>query len=170
MKTVIFCFVLVLSLSSLIGEEPHVHGAAQCQIVVEDTAMEVALILPAINVIGFEHEPTNDQEKKALADAQKKFRGSVGKNLIKVRGTRLAEFALETQDHHAEEEHIEGKAHSDFHLHYHFEKRRDFKETIDFKTLFKKYPGIEEVVWAAVTPNGQRAGEATPKSSGISLK
>jgi len=48
--------------------EAHEHGRAIAEISYADNQLNVYLIIPAINVLGFEHTP-NTQEEKKIADA-----------------------------------------------------------------------------------------------------
>jgi len=50
----------------------HEHGIAQLQVAVSDRTLEMHLESPAMNIVGFEHQPKNDAEraliKKSVAD------------------------------------------------------------------------------------------------------
>ena len=65
-------------------------------------------------------------------------------------------------DEHAHEESDEGKSHSEFHAHYHFDCDEPAIAEIGLP-LFKTWPRIEEVRVQALTPGGQTGGniEAT---------
>ena len=47
----------------------HEHGVASLTLAIEGTVMQVELESPAMNLVGFEHAPTSDAERKALDDA-----------------------------------------------------------------------------------------------------
>ena len=49
---------------------PHVHGEAQLTIAMENTSLQIQLIAPASDVVGFEHQPTTSKELKSFADAK----------------------------------------------------------------------------------------------------
>lgn len=44
---------------------PHVHGAATMQIAIEGNNIEATLISPLDSLLGFEHAPRNEKERKA---------------------------------------------------------------------------------------------------------
>jgi hypothetical protein len=52
--------------SATVAEEAHVHGAAKLQIAAEGEHLEVVLVSPLENLVGFEHAPRNDKERKAV--------------------------------------------------------------------------------------------------------
>lgn len=48
--------------------DAHVHGAAEGNLVLEDTRLRLELEIPGVNLVGFEHSPRNDDQRKLLAD------------------------------------------------------------------------------------------------------
>lgn len=54
---------------------PHVHGEAKLRFIVESEKKSVQVILnvPAINVLGFEHKPHSENDKKTFEDAHAKL-------------------------------------------------------------------------------------------------
>ena len=51
----------------------HVHGTATVNIGLQDADLDIAFESPAINVIGFEHQPNTAQEKAAVLQANRDF-------------------------------------------------------------------------------------------------
>lgn len=51
----------------------HEHGAAHLSIAIGDKGLELALETPSMNVFGFEHPATSDEDKKTLEDAKTKL-------------------------------------------------------------------------------------------------
>lgn len=47
----------------------HVHGQAELMLALDDNRIEVLLTSPQYNLVGFEHEPANKQQRQALTDA-----------------------------------------------------------------------------------------------------
>ncbi len=47
----------------------HVHGETVVDLVVDGTKMELELTAPAFNIVGFEHAPSDDAQRQAIADA-----------------------------------------------------------------------------------------------------
>ena len=48
----------------------HQHGAANLQVSLDGRALQIAFDGPADNLLGFEHAPRNDAQKKAVARAE----------------------------------------------------------------------------------------------------
>ena len=56
----------------------HEHGAVTFNIAVEQNTLAVELEAPAINVVGFEHPPRTDEQRKAASDAAALFESGRG--------------------------------------------------------------------------------------------
>ncbi|MDB5770027.1 MAG: hypothetical protein JWM42_401 [Burkholderia sp.] len=52
----------------------HVHGAARMQVAVEGNTLELELISPLDSLLGFEHAPRNEQQRKSVQAMSEKFR------------------------------------------------------------------------------------------------
>ena len=52
-----------------VAEEPHVHGDVNLNIVKENSLLEVVLISPAVNIVGFEHPASNAEEWSTVEKA-----------------------------------------------------------------------------------------------------
>src|SRR5688572_20559368 len=46
----------------------HEHGRVTLNIAVEENTLAVELEAPALNVVGFEHEPGTDEQRKIVSD------------------------------------------------------------------------------------------------------
>jgi len=49
---------------------PHEHGVGHLAIAIEGTSMEMELETPANDILGFEHAPSTDAQKKTLSEAK----------------------------------------------------------------------------------------------------
>lgn len=49
----------------------HVHGQAELDIAIEESSIALMLVSPLDNILGFEHTPRTDAERKQADDAQK---------------------------------------------------------------------------------------------------
>ena len=156
----------------------HEHGVAQLNIAQEGNTLHLELASPAMNLIGFEHEPRNKQQhtavKQAVAQLQK---GAQLFHLTPAASCSLTKHDVDTplleQEHeheagHDKEEH-EGE-HADFDASYVFKcKQPAALRTIEVK-LFKLFPGTEEMEVQLLTDQGQRALELTPSNPTLHLK
>ena len=50
-------------------EEPHEHGAASLNVVLEGETLNMEFVSPAVNLVGFEYEPATSEEEQAVEDA-----------------------------------------------------------------------------------------------------
>ena len=62
-------FLCSLSLNA-VAQEPHVHGDVVLNIVKENHLLEIMLISPAINIVGFERLIANAEERSAIEKAK----------------------------------------------------------------------------------------------------
>jgi hypothetical protein len=72
---------------------PHVHGEAELTIAMENTSVQIQLIAPASDVVGFEHQPTTSEELKNFADAKDALSQASG--LFVMTGGRCEIFDVE---------------------------------------------------------------------------
>ena len=63
---IIFLFAVFANAAS---EESHVHGHVDLNIVKENELLEITLISPAVNIVGFEHLVSNAEERSAVDKA-----------------------------------------------------------------------------------------------------
>ncbi|MDX1432610.1 MAG: DUF2796 domain-containing protein [Gammaproteobacteria bacterium] len=49
------------------AHEPHEHGAAELHVVLEGKLLHLELHVPAMSVVGFEHEARDDGQRRAMA-------------------------------------------------------------------------------------------------------
>jgi len=102
--------------------DSHQHGHAQLSVILEKNDLLLMLESPSLNILGFEHQPKNDQEKQVIATALKDL-----KNFETLLGTdedakcRLVKTNIEhpfaekkeaKKEHDHEEEHDHNKEHA----------------------------------------------------------
>ncbi len=126
MKTLLSLHIataLTLTSTVLCAAPPHVHGVGTLQLVLEENSLSVALRLPAINVVGFEHAPSDAQQKAAVQNAEALLKDS-GQVLIlpdkaqcKIESAVVTSELLDHDDDHDHDNHDE--AHDDDHDHAH---------------------------------------------------
>jgi hypothetical protein len=169
----------------------HEHGVASLTLAIEGTVMQVELESPAMNLVGFEHAPMSDAERKALDDALAVL-ADWGR-LFRVpeeAGCDLEQAEVETPPGHLDEDgagrtdrepakvpghghehgHEQaddhaGAAHADIRAAYRLDCRDPGALTRLDLGLFDAFPGTERVRVQFVTPGGQGAVELTPADS-----
>lgn len=163
----------------------HVHGTGQLNVAADGNKLEIELIVPGTDIVGFEHRPASGAEKEAVAAAEAALKA--GDRLFVLpaaAGCRLEAAQIEAEpanssdhDHDHEEPAHEAKsdsvgqdAHAEFHARYRFQcdhlNRLDHIEV----GLFQRFPGMRELAAQWASPGGQGARRLTPGSSRLELE
>ncbi|TKB06800.1 DUF2796 domain-containing protein [Desulforhopalus sp. IMCC35007] len=170
--------------------DAHVHGVGLLNVALDGNTLIIELDSPAANIVGFEHDPENDQQShevhgaiQLLKDGEKLFilspeaqcslheahvHSDIGGGHHDEHEAHGAHEA-HTQDAHSAANHSDESAHSDFEVAYQFEcGRPDNLKTMDVM-LFSHFPGFEEIEVQVLTPKGQTAVALTPNKFQLSL-
>lgn len=188
MKTLLSLHIataLTLTSTVLCAAPPHVHGVGTLQLVLEENSLSVELRLPAIDVVGFEHAPSDAQQKAAVQNAVALLKDS-GQVLIlpdkaqcKIESAVVTSELLEHDDDHDHDNHDEAHdddhdhahddhdeahgddhddhdhAHADFDVSYGFDCRRPSALKQITLRLFQQLPRLERLDVDMVTTTGQ---------------
>ena len=168
--------------------EAHVHGAAELFVVLDGQELEIELHSPAANLLGFEHEARNAEEKEqvenlkqTLANADNLFKIGSGACELNNQELDLGNLAIDDSAHddeahhdekhedeeHGNEHHEDGdhdeEAHSDIEAQYRYSCKQADKIRSLETSITSEFPSIEslEVQWIV---NG-RQGAAVLKNS-----
>lgn len=161
--------------------EAHVHGKAELSFLIDGETIAIELESPALNVLGFEHEPKTNEEKERVKQADNKL--SDYKNIISIEGLNCqvieteieSPFETEHEDgHHAhahhDEDHHSDDDHGDYYLSYSLKcENTDKIKTVEVK-LFDNFEGFEtiEATWINQTDLG--SAELSSEQKIIKLK
>ncbi len=150
----------------------HEHGAAELDAALDGSMLEIELRSPAMNLVGFEHAPSSDADKRKIADARERLEQPYALfGLPAAAGCKLAETELESplfegeaHDHdHGDEHEHDGdheSQHSEIHAHYHFDcATPQAIQALDLQALFKAFPGTKKIQAQLIGPNGQRGAQ-----------
>ena len=144
----------------------HEHGSARLMLAIEGNELEMELISPAMNLVGFEHQPANPQQRKAVYQAIDTLKAADRLFILPKPATCTlqkveVETGLAADGHgHGHDENRQGKAsHAEFHAHYHFRCNNiaELKQ-IDVQ-LFSHFPATHELDVEMITGSGQKAVE-----------
>ena len=69
----LFIIFLCSIFANAVSEEPHIHGDVDLNIVKENSILEITLISPAVNIVGFEYLVSNAKERLAVEKANLKL-------------------------------------------------------------------------------------------------
>ena len=177
------------------SERAHEHGVGQLSIAIQGNKVEIELVVPGADAVGFEHAPRTDSEKKAVVAAAEKLMEA--KRLIRltsaahchVEKTELASALLESDkdehdhahdnkhkkhakqndhkhnEHKEHDKHADSEIHSEFTAHYHFHCDHPEKLTGADIEFFKVFPSAHELVARWITGKGQGVTELTAKAT-----
>jgi Protein of unknown function (DUF2796) len=145
----------------------HRHGAASLNVSVDGRALQIGLDGPADNLLGFEHAPRNDTQKKTVARAEQLLR----------QPTQLFELppGAECQAQPAAVEMKlpaagSGETHSEVEAQWRWECARPAALAhVDVGGLFKAFPRLKQLDVQIVTPNGQAAAVLKPGAPRVKL-
>lgn len=174
----------------------HEHGVSKLKVAIDGPFLEIRLESPGMDIVGFEHAPSTDEDKQAIAKAEEIL--TAGASLFALSANARCTLLDadvdhpslsskpdrhdhgdkhdhqdkdEHQDGHHDEKRTDGEddQHSAFEAHYRFRCEDIGKlKRIDVK-LFEKFPAAKEIEVEAITPAGQVAKELTPSSSRLDL-
>lgn len=178
-------FLTVSSWAADSNPEAHEHGVGIMNIAIQGNEVEIELELPADNVVGFEHEARTAVEKKRVQDAAAKLKKAANVVILpegaacKLKKSEIKSALLEDHDEHGHkddhddhgksEKHDDHDEHSEFAVHYHFEcAKMALVSKLDV-SLFKHFPSMHKLRVQYITPKGQGAVQATPKSARINF-
>ncbi|NIM27996.1 MAG: DUF2796 domain-containing protein [Gammaproteobacteria bacterium] len=161
--------------------DAHSHGSGLLNVVVADNELVIELEIPAVNVIGFEHAPRSDEERRAVRNALETFERAdslfVPTGAAKCRAEHvdvsLAGMQHGNGDEQGHEHESQSKAgdetHSELHGEYHF--HCDAPEKLDSLQvrLFENLMEMDEIDVQLVTPTNQTVIELHAEAAELKL-
>ena len=161
----------------------HEHGVARLNIALDRNRLYIELISPAVNLVGFEHIPTTEQQHRAieaavqtLEDVDLLFALSPEADCtlvtVQVDSPLLtAADAPEDHDHDHEQDHnaMAGELHSEFSAEYRFDCSAPQRLSHLEVRLFERFPDTEEIQAQWLGPQGQWAAQLTPDDARLSF-
>lgn len=165
----------------------HEHGHATSQITFIDSKLNLELLLPSIDVFGFEHEPHNENEYEIIMKSMATLKNADSIVTVHPSNSCKLDFVslenrifdlvneenLDYNDHDSEEHHHdeshEDEEHSDVSIHYKYICSHDNLESIEYK-IFDHFPTIEEIEVQFVSNENQNLFTATPNTRALSFK
>lgn len=151
----------------------HVHGEAVLNIVLDGNTLYLEFDSPAINLLGFEHAPNNDEQKAALLNAQQTLTAVDRLFHFATAKCSLENLEIEVpyikndepQDHRPHHDHHHtDKAqheHANFHASYTFQCEQVKNLKAISTTLFSLFPGIHIIKAQWVFQNKQGSTSLT---------
>jgi len=168
---------------------PHVHGHGNLNIAVEDKRVSMELEVPGMDIVGFEHDATTDDQKAAMEKAKTQLAQPLSVfKLPAAAGCTVADakVAVEAEHHHDgdaddDHDHDHDKATSEDHDHDGHEGHKEFHVTyaldcaepasitaIDFD-YFKLFAGAQDLTVNVVTAKAQNTYNVTRDAPSLDL-
>jgi len=161
--------------------EAHEHGHATLDIAVENTEIAMRFAVPAMDIVGFEHDPGTEEQKQRVQDAVAYLeQGDQVVMLSKPTGCELEKVAVHSalleamhgkhdHDEHHEDEHDEHYddahndhdeeghegTHSEFEVTYHFECDATITAGHMTVNMFDRFASLKEIEAQLITASGQ---------------
>lgn len=152
----------------------HEHGSGILNVAVEGGTVEVELIAPGSDIVGFEHRPASDDDREAVEKAASLLADGAGIFVFpESAGCTLTEASLDSGllEEHAVGGHgaDENGEHAEFHARYRFDCATP--ESLDAMDLryFDLFPAARELDASLLTETGQTAAELTPDAARLDL-
>ena len=192
----LFCASSVLAENATRQLGAHEHGHSALNIAIEGNRVEMELMAPGADIVGFEHEAASADDKAVVAQAK----AVLGEPLALFGFTDAAGCAVEIasveiegeehheehgDEHHAEEErHEEGEhadadheahegeaPHNEFHAAYALTCSAPAAlDAIDFAAFFEAFAGAEEVEVTVISEKGQSSYEVERDAPVVDLQ
>ena len=154
----------------------HEHGAAALNVAVSDSTLSIEFTAPAVNLIGFEHTATTEDQVQAIAQAEELLASGRVLGLPESAQCELTASNVEheTEGEHADDDHEkehegEEKSHSEFHALLTYDCQNIEALTHIDVEIFLLFPGNKEIHTQVITTTGQSGGELTPDAARLVL-
>ncbi len=194
MKTLQLTLLASVAATPLFAQETremdaHVHGVSTLELAIEDGMLELSLLSPGMDIVGFEYEASSDADKDAVEAAIRAL--LVPENVVTLPDAadcRLTEVlahlhsddhAHEDADDHmhegenhaegAEHDHEEGARHSEFHASYSFACAHPEELTTIGFPFFDTFENAQEIEAQYVTDAGAGTAEIRRDAPDLTL-
>jgi hypothetical protein len=190
MKKVSLFFLMIMSVTSLYAADPHVHGVAELDVVLNGNTLSMHFTTPLDNLVGLERAPRTEKERATVRRMAEQLRASdtlfkltsaaqcapasvkleapiIDPNLLDAPGKETATRQNKTEHKHQEDSH--GTGHAELVAEFVFDcAKPDALNSLDV-LLFKAFPSLHRIDVQAITSHGQSGKRLTRKASQLSF-
>ena len=163
----------------------HAHGEGVLEVALDGEELVMALRIPAVNVVGFEHAATNPEQRRQISDAITRF--SKGGTLFAPSEVARCEFeharvelagmsggdgkpdSKHSYDHGKKHDHEADDGHSELSAEYHFHCHSPERLTAIQVDVFKQLLDAESIDAHVVTAGYQGSTELTPDRTTVKV-
>ena len=192
LRTLLASAALALSFPVLADDhqhslEAHVHGIGTLNIALENQLLELQLESPAMNIIGFEYQPTTEADiqsvkaaQNTLSNAAELFAFSPAAQCrltsVSIDNALLQESGAHEHDHDHDHDHesqheadIAEHQHNDISAHYQYHCATPAQlNSIDLAGLFKLFTQTEKIQVQLIVGDHQQGAELSAKNTSLS--
>ena len=140
----------------------HSHGEGKLNLATEDNELSIEIVVPGHDIVGFEHKPKTDAQKKKVSDAVKALK-NMSANI------ELPKEAGCTPNEEAEVEVELDGDHSEFEIEYEYNCKKISELSFVNVLTFDKFKGMKKLKAQGVTGSGQHSKTLTPTASKFDL-
>jgi hypothetical protein len=149
----------------------HEHGHLRLQLALEKNVLHVDLIAPALNVLGFEHEPRTAAEKRKAEMAPPQLRDLPAPLRLPPEAgcRRTSGRILEAHDEDHEHQH-EHEEHRDVTIHWTYQCARPEALTWAEAAVLSQLTGVERVDVDSILPGSQKSARVKRADERVRLR
>ncbi|WP_017939131.1 DUF2796 domain-containing protein [Zestomonas thermotolerans] len=139
----------------------HEHGVAILNLALDGQILELNLESPAMNLIGFEHAPHNEEERARVAALRAQLEQPL--ELVALPAAAACTLAAQELEGRLFAEHEHDHGHSDIRASYRLTCAHPERlEALDLAAFFARFPATHRLAAQLIGPAGQRGAELTP--------
>jgi hypothetical protein len=168
----------------------HVHGVSELNIVIGRNKLEMQLRTPAINIVGFEHKASTEQQIRKVKQSEVKLNDHEALFSFSSGGCRLTQAKIDLSDliehkttekdahdhhksnldhNHEHEDEDEHGDHSEIVAHYYYDCE-DMNELSSISLgFFDVFPAMQQIKSMLITTSGQGAASLTRSNKTITF-
>lgn len=184
LKSMIPALTLLLAGASQAQQAKHEHGAVTLNLAIEGNSLAAELEAPAINVVGFEHEPRSEAERARAAVASSWLSSGAGLlGVPKAAGCRRDSAQLQAPTWSASsKDHDHDHAHEHEHEHEADEGHADYRASVRYTCSnpaalawvevwgLRKLLGVSELTINIVTSTSQKSVTTVKPDERVALR
>jgi hypothetical protein len=156
-------FTLLCITGPAIAAQTHQHGVAHMTVAIEGSTATIEFASPLENLVGFEHAPRNDKERKAVQALKEKFQ----KPELLLTPTAAADCRADPVDLELPGDH-ETDGHADLHATIMYRCKSPAALNGISLRLFDAFPRLDRIKVQLAAPGRQSAVESSRKRPSLS--
>lgn len=154
------------------NSQAHTHGEANITVVFENKRLLIEVSSPAVNMLGFEHQPVDEKQWEAINALEKTLdqpsklitiseKCILQRSKIQLPFKRDDNEKLHEHDHHHDHDHTHEKSrHSEIHMRYEWQCKKDDFPILTFN-YFEDYMHFESLLVQWIVNNKQGINKLT---------